>query len=314
VGHQLTPLALVFVAAGLSVLGVTRHRTLWLAAVTVMAAWFAFGATDWWTGNLGSLLRDVGQVDQAVTRGAVSRVGGDEWYARLQLGRIAWSATIAAAAGLGWLLLRRSPAAGFAMAAVAGPVALIAVQSYGGEIVLRIFLYTSPMLAVLAAVPITRLVERWPRGAFGILFACLLVLSIGFTVTRNVNVAFERTPRDVLDAARAVLDEAPPRATISPLRAEGVLQQRRLRVVDSPADIGCVRTPLECILAQDPDYVFLTRTRDMFDHLRSGTLEGSSRSLARQLTVSGRYETMIDSRNVVVLRRVDDPDGDGVGR
>ena len=140
--------------------------------------------------------------------------------------------------------------------------------------------------------------NTWP------MMSVLSVAGVALVTTRGVNTSFERTPRDVLEAARTVLAEAPPRAEISPLRTEGVLQQSRYREVDSPR-LRCALTPFECILLQRPSHVFLSHGLDEFERLRNGALPDYSRSLAIQLLTSGVYRVRLQTAHVIVLVRSD---------
>jgi hypothetical protein len=304
VGHQLTPVALVAALTMLAVAGLTRRRTLWLGVGVLFTAWFAFGATDWWTGHLSELWRGVGEVGQATRSGVVGRVRGQPTYARLQLVRIGWTGLVSLTALVGWLLLRKDPLRPTLAILVIAPAGLAVGNAYGGEVLLRGFLYALPVLAVLAAVAIDRVLRDGRVTTTVALAGVLICGGVLQTVTRGLNVAFERTPADVLAAARRVLDDAPGGSTISPLRTEAVLQVARLGQVRSPKSIGCRRTPIECILRQEPDYLFLSTTREAHDRITRGEPVGSDRRLAEQMLVSGLYQTWIDSPHALVLKHV----------
>ena len=62
VSHQLTPLVTIGALMSMSVLGVTRHKLLWLAALLIFIAWFTYGASAYWQGHLGEVLRELGSV------------------------------------------------------------------------------------------------------------------------------------------------------------------------------------------------------------------------------------------------------------
>ena len=107
VSHQMTPMLTVLALAAFAVTGTTRYRTLWIAAGLVFAAWFSYGATDFWTGHLNSLFNEVGQIGYSVNRGVGQRLNGDPTYTTMQYLRIAASGLFVVVAFIGWLGFRR---------------------------------------------------------------------------------------------------------------------------------------------------------------------------------------------------------------
>ncbi|MFC3850164.1 hypothetical protein ACFORJ_08300 [Corynebacterium hansenii] len=341
--HQLTPVALIIALGAWSLLGRTRHRGLWFGVGVVFAAWFAFGAYDWWTGHLGILLEGLGKPDQALASGLADRVRGDATYVAMQRFRIGWSAILAAGAFIGWLLLRgRFPLAAAAVPVIA-PASLVLGQSYGGEMVLRVFLYASPFFAVLTAHalvrglgrvagrglddarradgttgaspdrPGTKVAAKAPgtaraKAREAVAVAAMAVVlavagAMGITA-RGVNVAFERTPSDVLAAARELLDIAPYRATVRPLALEGSLRVGRVGEIHHPPS----RTDPDAseftnLMRQAPGYVFLTSTREAYERIVNEAPEGYYADIARRLEASGRYRIVLRTDHVIVLER-----------
>lgn len=306
IGHQLTPLAVVLIAVGFALTGLTRLRTLWLVGGTLVAVWFAFGAADWWTGSLGALLGEVGDVGGSVNRALVDRSGAaDPVYSLMQRGRIAWSAAIALVAFVAAVRLRRSPAARAAAISVAAPAVLVVGQSYGGEIALRVYLYALPGLAALAGVAVAWWVDRSERRELWRVGAVLVVAVVGLTTARGVNASFERVPPDVVEAADELLATVPDRTTFTPMRTTGVLQQRRLARIDEVAPVPC-ETTVSCVLGADPDYVFVTTMQEAVDRWRTGIPAGAyTVDLVNALEISGAYRVVHRTDHVIVLRTTD---------
>jgi hypothetical protein len=158
VTHQLTPLVAIGALVVVTALGATRFRSLWLVAGLGFTAWFSFGAEGFWSGHLAALLGDVGQVSAAVEGGVAARVGDVPLHQAGQVVRLATSGALALTALAGWWLRRRRRGALLVGALAALPFGLVAVQSYGGEVVIRCFLLATPLLAPLAAEALVRLV------------------------------------------------------------------------------------------------------------------------------------------------------------
>ena len=156
VAHQLTPLAAIGALLIFAICGLTRYNLLWLAAAVLFIAWFSYGAYPYWQGHLGQVIADIGGVDQNLNSSVSQKITGDPVYSRMQLLRIVAALVLMGMAGIGWLRLRRiSGSRPMLAAAVAlAPFGLVLLQSYGGEVAIRAFLYASPVLSPLAALSV----------------------------------------------------------------------------------------------------------------------------------------------------------------
>lgn len=182
--HPLTPVATIGALAGLVCIGWFRDRALLamlagaglLCAIRVSvyltdrAFRLGFGGSP--TGNAG------GNVDYSDASGAVVAVG--------QLTRL-FSLSVWACAVLGALLCvwaRRR--IGLMLVAALVPFGIPLVQSYGGEAVYRVYLYSLPLMAALIAWGIVALTPVAPRARFPqptvAATALCLVLAAGFLV------------------------------------------------------------------------------------------------------------------------------------
>jgi hypothetical protein len=194
--HQLTPLVLPVVAAVLVVVG-RVDRPLVPAVLAVCAAgWLVFGTTSFLRSNLVDLTSGLGDIGAVVDDNVDSRTSPDP-LRQLVLGtRLALTAGVGllAAVGLGrqW---RRRRVDWALVGLAAAPVSLLALNSYGGEMVLRVSLLSLPFLAVLGAFGLVAEGPRpgrgrWPAGVA--LVAVSLATVPAFVVARYGNEAFER--------------------------------------------------------------------------------------------------------------------------
>jgi hypothetical protein len=150
--HQLTPVAIVFGAAAFAL--VEDRRLLWLpasmAAMTV--GWWATGARTFLNGHLAGMLGQAGKLDSVFAANVANRVGGDfdhRVVADLTLlaGGAMWGLALVGASRL-W---RSSRSDRMPVALAAAPLPLAVMQSYGGEMLLRVQLFALPFTAFLAA-------------------------------------------------------------------------------------------------------------------------------------------------------------------
>lgn len=160
--HPLTPLVLTMVLVALLVF---RRLTLWwlpLFTALATAAWMLTGAYTYTMQNLGAIFNDVGSVENNVSsnlRGA--RYPNAQQYVSL-LGR-AVVILVAVVAIVGFLRrLRRGHWELTALLLAAAPAGILVGGSYGGEAVFRVYLFSVPFLAYLAASGMYMVSER-PR-------------------------------------------------------------------------------------------------------------------------------------------------------
>ncbi|MFE1774675.1 lipopolysaccharide biosynthesis protein [Streptomyces sp. NPDC059008] len=193
--HQLTPFVMLGV---LTVLVLGRRCTLRglpLLLGVLVAAWVGFCAEPYWSGHFDELFGGLGGIGGNVSSSVTDRIGGGDPTHKLVLyARVALAGGVLALACLGAL---RRRAAGFTERSLLTlafvPFLAFGMQSYGGEMALRVFLFALPGACVLAALAL------FPRGTdarrgLGPLAALLtgLLLAGGFLVARWGNEPFER--------------------------------------------------------------------------------------------------------------------------
>jgi hypothetical protein len=151
-GHQLTPVPAVLTVGALAVFAGLQTRRLPVIMAVGLAAWISYMTTTWLAGHLGTIAGPLGSIGENLTQNVGGRLGGSvghELVVRVRL--LATGAIWALAlAGLARRLLSRRADVAIALVAVA-PLLLPALQPYGGEIVLRVFLFSLPASAFFIA-------------------------------------------------------------------------------------------------------------------------------------------------------------------
>lgn len=207
--HQLTPYALALTLLLLAATRRTRLRLLPVLAVLLPVAWLVLVATPYLSGHAGQLFGSVGDVGATANASVTARVAGDPGHRVVVDARLAQTALVWCAAAAGAYRLRRRRLPWLAAAVGAGaPMLMLPAQPYGGELMLRAYLYGLPFAAVLAAAVLAPTgAHRWRRTAavagIGLLLAGTTLL------TRYGNDAMETfTPAELALATRA--QAAPP--------------------------------------------------------------------------------------------------------
>ncbi|MEW2300972.1 lipopolysaccharide biosynthesis protein [Streptomyces sp. NPDC006655] len=200
--HQLTPFVMLGVLAVLVLVGRSELRGLPILFGVVAAVWLGFMAEPYWSGHFEELFGGVGGIGSNVSTSVSGRIqGGSSTHKLVLYVRVLLAASMLAFAVWGWwrrrfhryrerslLVLTFVPFLGFGM------------QSYGGEMALRVFMFAVPgaaLLAALALFPRTgatakeREKDRVSLAPVAALLAGLLLMG-GFLVARWGNESFER--------------------------------------------------------------------------------------------------------------------------
>lgn len=200
VAHQLTPFAAIPVLALLALSGKCRLRFLPVLAVLLPVCWLVLAATPFLLGHLHTLFGSIGNINAAASASLFNRVGGSPAHQFVVYSRLAEGAAVWVLAGLGSLRGRRqrTPWLAAAMGTVA-PFVMFPLQSYGGELLLRIYLFSLPFAATLVVLPfIPR--SPGPPGARQMAALLLLgsVIATSTVATRYGNDAIENfTPDEI---------------------------------------------------------------------------------------------------------------------
>ncbi|MFI1164244.1 lipopolysaccharide biosynthesis protein [Streptomyces sp. NPDC020801] len=200
--HQLTPFVMLGVLAVLVLVGRCELRGLPVLFAVLVAFWLGFMAEPYWSGHFDELFGGVGGVGSNVSTSVSGRIqGGDPTHKLVLYTRVLLAGAVMAFACWGWwrrrvhkyrerslLVLAFVPFLGFGM------------QSYGGEMALRVFMFALPGAGLLAALALfpragvtagERHKDRASLAPVAALMAGLLLMG-GFLVARWGNESFER--------------------------------------------------------------------------------------------------------------------------
>ena len=311
VSHQLTPVAMIIALGAFSVTGRTRYKGLWIVACLAFVGWFSYGATDYWFGHLSQVIGDVGQVGSTVNSGVTERVAsGDPAHLRVQELRLLVSAGYAFLAVVGLVVRRKSPWLPLLAALAFGPFVLLGLQSYGGEVVIRCFLFATPLLAILAAESLRFVFTRSPGRTAALVMVVLLGATFLQVATRGANQPFERITSDQIAAVRTIQRMSGTGTSIGyfndfnplPLIEPGTVQLTDL------GDPSCAdgRGEAACALQQRPDFVFASTSQAAYGTLVGGEPTDWLDTVTSRLAATGVYTAVIRTPHVTVLELTSD--------
>jgi hypothetical protein len=185
--HPLTPMLVIMSVTALVVL--RRCRPLWLPVVmgVMTVGWLVVMAQPYLVGHLDTLLGDLRHLGQSLSHNVTERAsqGSPEHtfitQSRMVMTLLIWGLALVG----GGLRLRKGyrDVTYVLLALALFPILL--VQSYGGEMLMRIYLFTLPLMVFFAAsIFYLRSPGIWMKGLM--VFTCLVLLA-GFLFTRYGN-------------------------------------------------------------------------------------------------------------------------------
>ncbi|MEU8268705.1 hypothetical protein AB0B89_16230 [Sphaerisporangium sp. NPDC049002] len=152
--HQITPFMMLGALTGLILL---RRSTLSLGLPVflglIVIAWINYQATPFWSGRINELFGGIGKIFANLQENTGDRlIGTDPQHAIVLKVRLAICGVILLFAAIGLLRrLRRGVGDRTAAVLLCVPVLALGLQSYGGEIGLRVYMFALPAACVLGA-------------------------------------------------------------------------------------------------------------------------------------------------------------------
>lgn len=210
ISHQLTPYALVVASLALVVTRATRVNALpgFMAVVAVL--WFAYSAVPFFQQFLREQGRNIGAVSENVNSGLGARLAGSPEHLFVVHTRVAFTLLLWSLVPVGiWLRRRRGLGNRSFLALAASGVLLVGLQSYGGEILLRVYLFSLPgVLVFVAAVAVVNGLGPVARG--GLVASLSLVLLSLFVFARYGNARIDYFSPQEVAAVDHLYRVAPP--------------------------------------------------------------------------------------------------------
>ncbi|WP_154676149.1 hypothetical protein [Amycolatopsis benzoatilytica] len=324
--HQLTP----FLLAGLLLVMVLTGRLWpgwlpWLVLVPALV-WFTLGAKDFWQGQLSMVIGDFGQVSSSVDQGITDRFTGDAGRTAILFLRVCLTGAVGALALGGWWVRRRRGLRSVPLVLLAlSPLALAAMQSYGGEVFVRCFLFALPFAAILggccldALLPrpsgpgamraVARVGPRSGRAGPVAVAVALTVLGLGTVTARGGGDAYLSYSRADVAAVADAYRLAEPGQTISALSADatpmGFDKIGTVHQVDVERTCPRFVRAAQCILDAAPDYLVVSPSQENYGRIYYGLADGWTGRIVADLLYGGKYRVVFDQSGAQLLARAD---------
>ncbi|HLI56739.1 MAG TPA: hypothetical protein VKY26_06840, partial [Actinomycetota bacterium] len=222
ISHQLTPFLLVGGLIGLVVFGRTTLRGLPVLFAVIAVSWISLGAITFWSGHLSLVFGGVGKIGANVNTSLTGRIQGSPGRLVVLYTRIALAGAILLLALIGAIRRRIRGYGDWSLLLLSfAPFPLLVVQAYGGEALLRAYLFALPFIALLAAMAFLPSVEPSRLVAPAVVF-CLVaaVFTPAWLIARYGNERFDRVSNADLAAVQYVYQHAPTNSVLISLFPE----------------------------------------------------------------------------------------------
>jgi len=172
-GHQLTPFAAIVTVSALVLFAGLEIRRLPVIMIVLLAAWISYMTITYLTGHIATLTGPVGSVTTNLNDNVSGRVLGSSQHELIVHIRLVGTLAIWMLAVAGFARRIAARRADLALAIIGGaPFLLPILQPYGGEALLRVFLFALPAVAFFIAC------LAFPRNDAGRGWPTIFVLTI----------------------------------------------------------------------------------------------------------------------------------------
>ncbi|MCW3044734.1 MAG: hypothetical protein JWL57_2892, partial [Actinobacteria bacterium] len=321
VSHQLTPFLLLGGLIALLIFGRTTLRGFPLILAVTMVAWISLGAIAFWSGHLNLIVGDVGHLGANVSTSLTGRIQGSPGRLSVLGIRIALAGVIAAIALVGAIRRRQLGYGDWSLLLLAfAPFPVLAVQSYGGEALLRAYLFAMPFVALLAAMAFMPSTEP-KKVAVPALCFCLVAAAFApaWLVARYGNERFDRVSNADLAAVKYLYAHAQPAAPghgkttlISlfpqlPWRYQDINSfdyESVQNTTDPPNERGLVSLAVDQGLGDHPVYLIITRSQEAAGEALDSLPTGWAYSLGQKLVDNALAKVLYTNQDASVLEMI----------
>lgn len=319
--HQLTPFAMLSSLAALAAFNRTSARMLPVITAVLIGTWMVFMAASYLAGHIDVLTGHVGRLEDTVQANVGAHIGGSSEHRLVVNARLALTAVVWGLALLGALRMVRARQLQVTLGLLAvAPFGLVALQPYGGEVLLRVYFFSLPFIAFFAASAFFsgRGSDRsWPRVV--VICGASLILLAALPLARYGNERMDFFTADETRAVYRLYDVAPPGSLLVagsrnvPWKFEGYEEFDYLVVAETDlwaqteanrGDIGNVVASVEGQMrARGPGraYLIITRSEKVYLDLLGFAPRGALDRFERALVSSGQFRQIYGNRDAKIF-------------
>lgn len=310
--HQLTPF---FIVAGTSALFIVRRvpwGTLPILMAMIIASWVAFLAVAFVIGHFQNVAGYVGALAESLASNLTGRLQGSPDHVTIIYVRIGATLAVWAMAAVG--LIRRLLQGRWDVSAAvlaAAPFPLFLVQSYGGEMLLRIYLFALPFVVFFIACAV---LPRRPAGGttsmatFATVSVLGLALMSGLVLTRYGNERLEHFTSGEIAAVDELYRIAPEGSLLFALTPNlpwknQRYERYRYKPYGDDATFGDPDLILnEMRLYEGDVFLILTRSQQAYVEMILGAKPGEWEAFRQSLLRTGSFDVVYENDDGLIAR------------
>lgn len=321
VSHPLTPFFVLLAVTLLALFDRIMLRGLPLIMGVVLATWIAYMTTAFLSGHPEMVIGAFGQIGRIVDRNVTERLSGSPGHLLVTYGRLGLTLVVWGLAALG--LLRRIRVGHRDLSLLllaAAPFALLVLQNYGGEMLLRVYLFSLPFVAFFAAALFWSGTADGQRGRVAVMIGLVsLGLLAGFLLVRYGNEKMDYISTDEFEAVATLYETAEPGALLAassynlPWKYRDYERFSYLTLKDEVLFGGADAMINALRQRQNPySYLILTRSQGAYLELFYHFSPEDWQHLQDSLIDSGQFAVVHSSPDALILAlKPEDDDGGG---
>ncbi|GAA2611030.1 hypothetical protein [Paractinoplanes durhamensis] len=322
--HQLTPFML---GSQLVMILIARRkvravRGVWTAIIVLAASlltWFVLGAHEFWSGQALRLLTDnFGNVGESVGVNLTDRIVSVDpgiaavrklrivyFLGTLMLGGLGLLVRLAATK-VGWRIWKAGKSFWLPALLIAAPAPAV-VQAYGGELFLRVALFSMPVCAVLGGELFDKLSSWKPNlKLFAVPIVALAGLACSLVLVRGGNDGFAYVSGDEVKIVDAAIAATPPHGILLFARDQGPERPERVITIQWASVGGVCGEDIslsDCAGMQSANTIVVTRSMVRWGQLGEGLPADWAQQEVTTLVADGTYTVLTQNRDGIVLVR-----------
>lgn len=310
--HQLSPMFLGLALLALAATRCVSVRGLPFIVLGLFLAWLSFSAEAYWVGHLDNIVGSVGQVTSLVQSNVAERAAAPSAERQLVVrSRMLLPITLWVIALFSAIRLRRQWRTPLPLVCLlVAPFPPLAVQPYGGEMIMRVTLFALPATALLCARLLAPegLFTRRRRIALAVVFTAMIPV---FVLTRFGNEKFERVPPADAVLARELYASVPDGSTVFVRNRQTLVQADR---VDQVRFRQLPRVELDQVIDEmekfgDAVFLMFTEGQAAFGQVTRGYPDGWLQEIEAEFVSTGRFVEVARHGDAVLLRLIPPVDG-----
>lgn len=331
--HQLTPFVMLGVVAVLVMCRRSTLRGLPVLFAVLVAVWIGFFAEPYWSGHFDELFGGIGGLGDNVSSSVAGRIeGGSSTHKLVLYVRVAMAGGVMALACWGFSRRRFAGYSERSLLVLAFiPFLGLGMQSYGGEMALRVFMFALPGAALLAglgffprtgATAAERDADRTSLAPLAALMAGIVLIG-GFLVARWGNEAFERIRAGEVAAMEYVYAHDEPTArllwmsndvmeNVTPAMpwAAKDMEKVQYEPTEAPRDPVLVASLVKALKDAGPNsYLMINRSQVVYLQMDAGYTPTWEKRLVQNLDARPELKKVLSNPDVSLYALRDLPEG-----